>query len=68
MGKNHSRMHLTTASLQVLGAGALAGAVSWWLILPVDLIKSKLQCQSFDAPPVYSGNRPPQYVSVFFLQ
>ena len=42
-------------SAVVLGAGALAGALAWWLILPVDLIKTRLQSQSFDRPARYRG-------------
>ncbi len=40
----------------VLTAGALAGALSWWVVLPIDLIKTKIQGQSFDRPPVYSSS------------
>ena len=55
--RSFHKKHSTHIVLDCLPAGGLAGAIAWWSVYPLDVIKSRIQASS-RAESEYKGKHP----------
>lgn len=50
IGGNGEQLDRSLSALETMAAGAISGAVSWFIIYPIDVVKTRIQLQQFTSP------------------